>query len=217
MCILAAGDEQEARRAGNVRALWPSARFAVGVHPHQARECAGQPGRAERLLRDAFASPDVVAVGEIGLDYHYDFSPRDVQHDVFVEQLATARALGAPVAIHTREADEDTFTTLAQEGQGSARSVPLLHRRRRAGAARARPGVSPVAGGHPDLPEGHRPGGGRASSPRPTVCWSRPTVRFSRRCLIAGSATSRRLSHASSTASRRSGGRIRQTSPARPP
>jgi len=118
MCILAAGDEQEARRAGNVRALWPSARFAVGVHPHQARDCAGQPGRAERLLRDAFASPDVVAVGEIGLDYHYDFSPRDVQHDVFVEQLATARALGVPVAIHTREADEDTFTTLAQEGQG---------------------------------------------------------------------------------------------------
>ena len=118
MCILAAGDEQEARRAGNVRAVWPSARFAVGVHPHQAKECAGQPGRAERLLRDAFASPDVVAVGEIGLDYHYDFSPRDVQHDVFVEQLATARTLGAPVAIHTREADEDTFTTLAQEGQG---------------------------------------------------------------------------------------------------
>jgi TatD DNase family protein len=118
MCILAAGDEHEARRAANVRAAWPSARFAVGVHPHQARECAGQPGLAERLLRDAFASPDVVAVGEIGLDYHYDFSPRDVQHDVFVEQLATARALGAPVAIHTREADDDTFETLARHGQG---------------------------------------------------------------------------------------------------
>ena len=134
MCILAAGDEQEARRAGNVRAVWPSARFAVGVHPHQAKECAGQPGRAERLLRDAFASPDVVAVGEIGLDYHYDFSPRDVQHDVFVEQLATARTLGAPVAIHTREADEDTFTTLAQEGQG----VPGVFHCFTGGVARAR-------------------------------------------------------------------------------
>ena len=98
-------------------------RFAVGVHPHQARECAGQPGRAERLLRDAFASPDVVAVGEIGLDYHYDFSPRDVQHDVFVEQLATARALGAPVAIHTREADEDTFTIARRRRARGVRGV----------------------------------------------------------------------------------------------
>lgn len=118
MCILAAGDEQEARRAGTVRAAWPSVRFAVGVHPHQASQCAGQPGRAERLLREAFAAPDVVAVGEIGLDYHYDFSPRDVQREVFVEQLATARALGAPIAIHTREADEDTFETLAIHGRG---------------------------------------------------------------------------------------------------
>jgi TatD DNase family protein len=118
LCILAAGDEGEGRRAGRVRELWPAVRFAVGVHPHQARDCAGQPGRAERLLREAFAQPDVVAVGEIGLDYHYDFSPRDVQRDVFVEQLAVARALGVPVAIHTREADEDSFATLARDGQG---------------------------------------------------------------------------------------------------
>jgi TatD DNase family protein len=118
LCILAAGDAGEGRRAENVRAAWPAVRFAVGVHPHQAKECAGQPGRAERLLRDAFTSLDVVCVGEIGLDYHYDFSPRDVQHDVFVEQLATARALGVPIAIHTREADEDTFATLMEDGRG---------------------------------------------------------------------------------------------------
>ena len=120
LCILAAGDQGEARRATRVRTLWPSVRFAAGVHPHQAKECAGQPGRAERLLHQAFEAADVVAVGEIGLDYHYDFSPRDVQQEVFVEQLATARSLGAPVVIHTREADEDTFTTLSRDGQGLA-------------------------------------------------------------------------------------------------
>ena len=61
-----------------------------------------------------------VAVGEIGLDYHYDFSPRAVQREVFVEQLETARALKLPVIIHTREADDDTFAVLASEGKGLA-------------------------------------------------------------------------------------------------
>jgi TatD DNase family protein len=59
-----------------------------------------------------------VAVGEIGLDYHYDFSPRSVQREVFVEQLATARSLHLPVIIHTREADDDTFAVLAGEARG---------------------------------------------------------------------------------------------------
>lgn len=118
LCILAAGDEAEARRVRRVRELWDTVRSAVGVHPHQAHECAGKPGRADGLIRAAHAAGGVVAVGEIGLDYHYDFSPRDVQHAVFVEQLETARQLGLPVAIHTREADEDTFDMLAREGRG---------------------------------------------------------------------------------------------------
>jgi len=119
MCILAAGDIGEASRAERVRGLWDRVSFAVGVHPHQAHECAGQPGRADRLLRDARAAqPAMCAVGEIGLDYHYDYSPRDVQHAVFAEQLDTARSLTLPVVIHTREADEDTFAMLASEGRG---------------------------------------------------------------------------------------------------
>ena len=56
------------------------------------------------------------AVGEIGLDYHYDFSPRDTQRRVFAEQVALARELRRPVIIHTREADSDTFDILEQEG-----------------------------------------------------------------------------------------------------
>jgi len=118
MCILAAGDEGEGRRAKQVRELWDAVRFSAGVHPHQAKDCAGQPGRADALVRAAAADPAVVAVGEIGLDYHYDFSPRDVQREVFVEQLTTARALDLPVVIHTREADNDTFDVLRREAQG---------------------------------------------------------------------------------------------------
>jgi TatD DNase family protein len=119
LCILAAGHASEAARSMRVRGLWDGVRFAVGVHPHQAHECAGQPGRADRLLRDArSAQQDMCAVGEIGLDYHYDYSPRDVQHVVFAEQLETARALRLPVVIHTREADDDTFAMLAAEGRG---------------------------------------------------------------------------------------------------
>jgi TatD DNase family protein len=119
LCILAAGDEHEARRAGTVRAAWDAVRFAAGVHPHQAGACAGAPGRAKGLVEDARARiPGICAVGEIGLDYHYDFAPRAVQRAVFVEQLHAARDWGLPVVIHTREADDDTFAILASDGQG---------------------------------------------------------------------------------------------------
>jgi len=105
-----------------VAALWEPVRFAVGVHPHQAGQAA-EAGRADRLVRERIAArPGVVAVGEIGLDYHYDFAPRDVQRAVFAEQLATARALDLPVVIHTREADDDTFAMLAGE-RGGVRGV----------------------------------------------------------------------------------------------
>jgi TatD DNase family protein len=118
LCILAAGDDAEARRAHTVIEEWPAVRFAVGVHPHQAKMCAAKPGHADALVRAGVSAGLVAAVGEIGLDYHYDFSPPDVQRDVFVEQLATARALKLPVVIHTREADDDTFALLVEAGQG---------------------------------------------------------------------------------------------------
>jgi TatD DNase family protein len=124
LTILAAGDVEEARRATRVAARLEGARFAVGVHPHQAHECAGQPGRAAGLVRAAFANdPLVRAVGEIGLDYHYDFSPRDVQQDVFAEQVALARELQRPVIIHTREAEADTFDILQRVGGGEVIGV----------------------------------------------------------------------------------------------
>ncbi len=82
---------------------------AVGVHPHQAEQF--QSGDLETLARLA-KEPKVVAIGEIGLDYHYDFSPREVQKRVFEAQLRLARDLQMPVIIHDREAHEDTLTLL---------------------------------------------------------------------------------------------------------
>jgi len=67
---------------------------------------------AVECLREAAARERAVAIGEIGLDYHYDFSPRDVQRDIFEAQLGVARDLARPIVIHTREATDDTFAIL---------------------------------------------------------------------------------------------------------
>lgn len=83
----------------------------VGVHPHDAAkaEAATLPA-LEALL----GHPKVVAIGEIGLDYHYDFSPRQTQRALFADQLRLARRAGKPVIIHTREAWDDTFALLEE-------------------------------------------------------------------------------------------------------
>jgi len=119
--ILAAQDEAEIGRWERVRALWPEARAAVGVHPHQAGEFASDPAGAARLLESRLDSiPGVCAVGEIGLDYHYDFSPRDVQQAVFRAQLCVARDRHLPVVIHTREADADTLGIIGESGRDTS-------------------------------------------------------------------------------------------------
>ena len=88
----------------------------VGVHPHEARKaCAGDLERLAQLC----AHPKVLAVGEIGLDYHYDHSPREVQREVFVAQLQIAARAGKPVVIHTREAWSDTLDLLRAHWRGT--------------------------------------------------------------------------------------------------
>jgi TatD DNase family protein len=89
---------------------------AVGTHPHDARLFDE---RAEARIRELTKSSRVIAWGEIGLDYHYDNSPRDVQRDVFSRQLWLARDVGLPVIIHTREAEEDTIDILRTEWSAS--------------------------------------------------------------------------------------------------
>jgi TatD DNase family protein len=86
---------------------------AIGVHPHDAKHFDG--AAEQRLIDLAKQSTRVVAWGEIGLDYHYDHSPRDVQREVFRQQLRIGRSLNLPVVIHSREADDDTISILREE------------------------------------------------------------------------------------------------------
>lgn len=116
LVILAADDEPELRQAEEVRSHWSEVRFSIGVHPHNAGTFSSDPAEAARRVRKAIdAQPLARAVGEIGLDYHYDFSPRDVQQQVFREQIRLAHQLSRPIVIHTREADDDTFRILNEE------------------------------------------------------------------------------------------------------
>jgi TatD DNase family protein len=123
MCILAAADQEESRAATSVRRLWPGIRVAVGVHPHQAGQFAGRAEEVAGIVSAAVAAEGASAVGEIGLDYHYDFSPPDTQHAVFSAQVSLARTLGLPVVIHTREATDDTFRILRHAGESLVRGV----------------------------------------------------------------------------------------------
>lgn len=138
LVILAAEDEAEMARAALVIAAWPACRFAVGVHPHHAHAFANDPEAAAATVAARLdALPEARAVGEIGLDYHYDFSPRDVQHAVFRAQLRLALARDLPVVIHTREAEDDTLRLLAEEGAGRLRGVFHCFTGDAAAAARA--------------------------------------------------------------------------------
>jgi TatD DNase family protein len=88
----------------------------IGVHPHDASKATVE-SFAE--LRDLAAHPKVLAVGEIGLDYHYDFSPREVQRAVFERQLEIAAESGKAIVIHTREAWADTMSILRERWRGA--------------------------------------------------------------------------------------------------
>ncbi len=124
LVILAAGDQKEAAQAARVERLWPEVRVAIGVHPHAAHAFADNPDRAADVVRTQIAAtPCARAVGEIGLDYHYNFSPRDAQHGVFRAQVRLARELGLPVIIHTREAEKDTVAILRELGGGDLAGV----------------------------------------------------------------------------------------------
>ena len=121
ICVLDATAAVELARVATVRAAWPSVRFAAGVHPHHAGKVTLD--ELERVVSSALDASSAVALGEIGLDYHYDFAPRTVQREVFGRQVALAVARDLPVVIHTREADADTLEVLDTAGAGRARGV----------------------------------------------------------------------------------------------
>jgi TatD DNase family protein len=124
LVIIGADDDQECARATPVVSAWPDVRFAVGVHPHAAGGFAVNPERAGELVGKRIDSLSASrGLGEIGLDYHYDFAPRTAQQAVFRVQIGVARQRKLPIVIHTREAEEDTFHILAEEAAAQTGGV----------------------------------------------------------------------------------------------
>ncbi|MEE9589181.1 MAG: TatD family hydrolase [Hyphomicrobiaceae bacterium] len=93
-------------------APYPNVYCSIGTHPHHADKELGVP--VERIV-ELSEHPRVIAIGEAGLDYHYDNSPRKAQAEGFRRHIAAARETGLPLVIHTREADEDTASILEEE------------------------------------------------------------------------------------------------------
>ncbi len=109
-------DATRSARAIDVARAHDGVFATVGLHPHDASHGLDA---VEALLTETLAGEDrplVVAIGECGLDYHYDHSPRDVQREVFAHQVALAHRCGLPLVVHTREAWDDTFDILRAEG-----------------------------------------------------------------------------------------------------
>lgn len=111
--VNAGSDLESSRFSLELARNWDFVYACVGVHPHEAKKAhPGYIGELTELARD----PKVVAIGEIGLDYHYDFSPREVQKEVFEKQLLLAKDLGLPVVVHCREALSDVLEILKKSG-----------------------------------------------------------------------------------------------------
>lgn len=116
-------DHRECERAVLLAHREPDVFAAIGFHPHDAKDwTVHERAHIERLAR---TTERVVAIGEIGLDFFRDLSPRDVQARVFRDQLSLADAVGLPVVIHSREAHEETFAILAGWAGERARPAPL--------------------------------------------------------------------------------------------
>jgi TatD DNase family protein len=90
--------------------------MALGVHPHDAIGAAGSSKALDLIREFAGKGKKLVAIGETGLDYHYDHSPPKDQRELFVSQIALARELNLPIIVHTREAEDDTLSILKDEG-----------------------------------------------------------------------------------------------------
>lgn len=106
-------DLESSRRCVKNCETFDSVYSVVGIHPHDAVKMgSGDLDEIEKML----SHPRVVGMGEMGLDYHYDFSPRDIQKDLFYRQLRTARKYELPVVVHVREAMIDALDVIDQAG-----------------------------------------------------------------------------------------------------
>lgn len=127
MLNVATGDPttDDLERGVAVAKKYPSVYAAVGVHPHDAKLYSGE---VEQRITDLITQNEkVIAWGEIGLDFHYDHSPRDVQMDVFRRQIRAARRIDMPVIIHSRSANDETVQILEEECQGDDFRGGIMH------------------------------------------------------------------------------------------
>jgi TatD DNase family protein len=108
--IITGASLEESRRGADYAALHPGLYAAAGVHPHNARECG--PGTLDQLRRLS-QRPETAALGECGLDYNRDFSPRHVQREWFEKQAALGAELGMPLFLHERDAFDDFYAILS--------------------------------------------------------------------------------------------------------
>lgn len=109
--ICATGDLPESAAAVELARKHPDIYCTAGLHPHDAKDA---PDDYLTTIEKLAGDPNNVAVGEIGLDYHYEYSPRQDQRRVFAQQLDLAARLGKKIVIHTREAFDDTMAILAE-------------------------------------------------------------------------------------------------------
>jgi TatD DNase family protein len=114
-CIIPATDLNSIQAAMDIAQREAGIYAAVGIHPH---DVAQAPSDVLDRLREAAAHPRVVAIGEIGLDYYYDFSPRHEQQRMLHRQLELAVSLGLPVILHNRDSDEDLFGIVSEHRAG---------------------------------------------------------------------------------------------------
>jgi TatD DNase family protein len=134
--VIGVGKDLSAARAAVALAqrLPDRAGATVGVHPHDA---VTLDDAAYAELASLAAAPEVVAIGEIGLDYHYDHSPRDAQRAAFARLVHLARERRKPIVVHTRSAPADTLEVLLREGADEVGGVIHCFSEDRAFAARA--------------------------------------------------------------------------------
>jgi TatD DNase family protein len=110
--ITIATKPSEVARSFELKERFPQIHCAIGIHPHYAGEASAQ--EISEICR-LFADPKACACGEMGLDYHYDFSPRDAQQKVFETQLAAAIPTGKPLVLHCREAIDESLAILRSQ------------------------------------------------------------------------------------------------------
>ena len=131
------------RKAVAVAERYENVYASVGVHPHDAKL---YDDRAEQHLIELVKSSEkVIAWGEIGLDFYYDHSPRDVQREVFRRQIRTAKELGLPIIVHSRDANEETVEILADEYSGQTENGKLKNENARVGIMHCFGGTASMA------------------------------------------------------------------------